>query len=169
MTHGTSNRLHGNGSGLGNQGGMMGEGWGDFYAHVMTSKPTDPANGVYSEGGYATFMIGGNNFTANYFYGIRRFPTAVMAFTGARRTNPITRSPLGTLTQAAIPRLVRLRMQFRARSPAAPSLRPRAAVRRYTTRARSGNQHFGRSVRFTSLDAASRTARVLFFRTSPTV
>ncbi|MBV6497282.1 MAG: hypothetical protein DYH05_01715 [Acidobacteria bacterium ACB1] len=88
VTHGTSNRLHGNGSGLGNQGGMMGEGWGDFYAHVMTSKPSDPANGVYSEGGYATYMIGGNNFTANYFYGIRRFPTAIMAFTGGPQNKP---------------------------------------------------------------------------------
>lgn len=88
VTHGTSNRLHGNGSGLGNQGGMMGEGWGDFYAHVLTSKPTDPANGVYSEGGYATYMIGGNNFTANFFYGIRRFPTAIMAFTGGPQNKP---------------------------------------------------------------------------------
>jgi len=88
VTHGTSNRLHGNGSGLGNQGGMMGEGWGDFYAHVMTSKPSDPANGVYSEGGYATFELGTPTFHSNYFYGIRRFPTAIMAFTGGPQNKP---------------------------------------------------------------------------------
>ncbi|MBE7515606.1 MAG: VCBS repeat-containing protein [Chloracidobacterium sp.] len=87
VTHGTSNRIHGNGSGLGNQGGMMGEGWGDWYAHVMTSTPTDPINGVYTEGGYATYQLGGS-FTANYFYGIRRFPTAVMAFTGGPNNKP---------------------------------------------------------------------------------
>lgn len=87
VTHGTSNRLHGNGSGLGNQGGMMGEGWGDFYAHVMTSKPSDPANGIYSEGGYATYLLG-SGFTSNYFYGIRRFPTAIMAFTGGPQNKP---------------------------------------------------------------------------------
>ena len=34
VTHGTSNRLHGNASGLStNMSGGMGEGWGDFYAH----------------------------------------------------------------------------------------------------------------------------------------
>jgi subtilisin-like proprotein convertase family protein len=79
-THGTSNRLHGNGSGLGGMGGMMGEGWSDWYGHAMLSEPTDPINGIYTTGGYATFMLGG--FQANYYYGIRRFPKAVIAFTG---------------------------------------------------------------------------------------
>ncbi len=81
VTHGTSNRLHNNGSGLGNQGGMMGEGWSDWYAHVMLSEPTDPINGIYTTGGYATFQLSAG-FTANYYYGIRRFPKAVKAFTG---------------------------------------------------------------------------------------
>lgn len=81
VTHGTSNRLHGNGSGLGNQGGMMGEGWGDWYGHVMLAEPTDPINGIYTTGGYATHLLG-PTFTANYYYGIRRFPKAVIAFTG---------------------------------------------------------------------------------------
>lgn len=80
VTHGTSNRLHGNGSGLGGMGGMMGEGWSDWYGHAMLSEPTDPINGIYTTGGYATFMLGG--FQANYYYGIRRWPKAVIAFTG---------------------------------------------------------------------------------------
>ena len=58
VTHGTSNRLHGNGSGLGNQGGMMGEGWGDWYAHTMTAEPTDPMNGVHGLGGYSLLGFG---------------------------------------------------------------------------------------------------------------
>jgi subtilisin-like proprotein convertase family protein len=92
VTHGTSNRLHGNGSGLGNQGGMMGEGWGDWYASTMNAEPTDPINGVYSLGGYATHLLGGT-FTGNYYYAIRRFPTAVIASTGGpsnRPHNPLT-------------------------------------------------------------------------------
>jgi subtilisin-like proprotein convertase family protein len=92
VTHGTSGRLHGNGTGLGNQGGMMGEGWGDWYASTMTAEPTDPINGIYSLGGYATHLLGGT-FTGNYYYAIRRFPTAVIAFTGGpnnRPHNPLT-------------------------------------------------------------------------------
>jgi hypothetical protein len=93
VTHGTSNRLHGNSSGLStNMSGGMGEGWGDFYAHAMLSEPTDPINGIYTEGGYATYL-GAAGFTGNYYYGIRRFPKAVMAFTGGpnnRPHNPLT-------------------------------------------------------------------------------
>ena len=93
VTHGTSNRLHGNSSGLStNMSGGMGEGWGDFYAHALLSEPTDPINGIYTEGGYATYL-GTGGYTANYYYGIRRFPKAVMAFTGGplnRPHNPLT-------------------------------------------------------------------------------
>ena len=36
LTHGTSNRLHANGSGLATQAsGGMGEGWSDFYARSL--------------------------------------------------------------------------------------------------------------------------------------
>ncbi|HVE56711.1 MAG TPA: M36 family metallopeptidase [Pyrinomonadaceae bacterium] len=93
VTHGTSNRLHGNASGLStNMSGGMGEGWGDFYAHALLSEPSDPINGVYTEGGYATYLASAG-FTGNYYYGIRRFPKAVMAFTGGpnnRPHNPLT-------------------------------------------------------------------------------
>lgn len=93
LTHGLSNRLHGNGSGLtSNMSRGMGEGWSDFYAHAMLSEPSDPINGVYTIGGYATYLLSGVGFN-NYYYGIRRFPKAVMAFTGGpnnRPHNPLT-------------------------------------------------------------------------------
>ncbi|MFM8440760.1 MAG: M36 family metallopeptidase, partial [Acidobacteriota bacterium] len=93
LTHGLSNRLHGNSSGLStNMSRGMGEGWSDFYAHSMLSEPTDPLNGVYTTGGYATYLLGSVG-TNNYYYGIRRFPKAVIAFTGGasnRPHNPLT-------------------------------------------------------------------------------
>lgn len=91
VSHGVSNRLIGNGSGLGNQGGMMGEGWGDWYAHVMTAEPTDDPLGVHGMGGYS--LLGLSAGFANNYYGIRRFPTAVKASTGGpnnRPHNPLT-------------------------------------------------------------------------------
>ena len=92
-THGTSNRLHGNGSGLStNMARGMGEGWSDFYAHCLLSEPTDPINGIYTAGGYDTYLITAG-FTNNYYYGIRRFPKSVIAFTGGpnnRPHNPMT-------------------------------------------------------------------------------
>ena len=91
LTHGLSNRLHGNAAGLAtNMAGGMGEGWGDFYAHAMLSEPTDPINGIYPSGGYATYS---SVLPDNYYYGVRRFPKAVMAFTGGpnnRPHNPLT-------------------------------------------------------------------------------
>ena len=91
-THGLSNRLHGNGSGLVlDLARGMGEGWSDFYGHCLLSEPTDPINGIYTTGAYDTYLAGpGVN---NYYYGIRRFPKAVMAFTGGpnnRPHNPLT-------------------------------------------------------------------------------
>ncbi|MBK7393221.1 MAG: M36 family metallopeptidase [Chloracidobacterium sp.] len=91
-THGTSNRLHGNASGLStNMSGGMGEGWSDFYAEAMLSEPTDPVNGIYTTGGYATFLISAG-FTGNYYYGIRRFPRAPITFLGpnGKPHNPFT-------------------------------------------------------------------------------
>jgi hypothetical protein len=93
LTHGTSNRLHGNGSGLStNMSRGMGEGWSDFYAHVLLSEPTDPINGIYTTGAYDTYLLGGVGAN-NYYYAIRRFPKAVLAFTGGpnnRPHNPLT-------------------------------------------------------------------------------
>lgn len=92
VTHGTSNRLHGNSTGLStNMSRGMGEGWGDFYGHTMLAEPTDPINGIYPTGGYATYLAT-TGFTSNYYYGIRRFPKAVIAFTGpnGKPHNPLT-------------------------------------------------------------------------------
>jgi hypothetical protein len=93
ITHGTSNRLHGNSAGLTtNMSRGMGEGWSDFYAHALLSEPSDPINGIYTTGGYDTYLLGGVG-TNNFYYGIRRFPKAVMAFTGGannRPHNPLT-------------------------------------------------------------------------------
>jgi len=92
-THGLSNRLHGNGSGLSiNMSRGMGEGWSDFYAQSMLSEPSDPINGIYAMGGYDTYL-GSGGFVSNYYYGIRRFPKVVKSFTGGPGNlphNPLT-------------------------------------------------------------------------------
>ncbi|MGB2750422.1 MAG: M36 family metallopeptidase [Pyrinomonadaceae bacterium] len=86
-THGLSNRLHGNASGLStNMSRGMGEGWGDFYGYGLLAEPTDPINGVYTTGGYATFNLGG--MQSNYYHGIRRFPRAPITFTGGPNNLP---------------------------------------------------------------------------------
>lgn len=90
--HGVTNRLHTGGI-TGTQGGQMHEGNGDFMAHLLLSEPTDPINGVYSMGGYATHSLRAASQTGNFYYGIRRFPKAVIAFTGGpmnRPHNPLT-------------------------------------------------------------------------------
>ena len=74
LTHGTTNRLIGNGSGLNwDPAGGMGEGWGDFYAlSLLNNTNADDPNGQYASGGYGTYKLGGQ--LDNYIYGIRRFP-----------------------------------------------------------------------------------------------
>ena len=93
-THGTSNRLHGNANGLNTQmSRAMGEGWSDFYAHAMLSKASDPLDGIYAIGSYVLLNGYGVIGNANYFYGIRRFPKAIMSATGGinnRPFNPLT-------------------------------------------------------------------------------
>ncbi len=91
--HGVVNRNHINGI-SGTQGGQMHEGNGDFQAHLLLAESSDPINGVYTTGGYSTLNLraafGG---AANYYWGIRRFPKAVIAFTGgplSRPHNPLT-------------------------------------------------------------------------------
>ena len=92
VTHGTSNRLHGNTAGLStNMSRGMGEGWGDWYAYTLLADPSDPINGIYTTGGYATYLIAAG-FTGNYYYGIRRFPRAPITFLGpnGKPHNPFT-------------------------------------------------------------------------------
>ena len=77
--HYLTNRLIGNSLGLiNNQGGGMGEGWGDFTALLLTVREDDilvPSNanwnGIYSLASYV--LTGGNTSQAAYF-GIRRYP-----------------------------------------------------------------------------------------------
>ncbi len=78
LTHGTSNRLHNNGSGLTTtMAGSMGEGWSDFYARALLSSAAEDPNGIYTTGGWVTYQLSG--LVDNYYYGIRRFPYAVMS------------------------------------------------------------------------------------------
>lgn len=88
LTHGLSGRLHSNGSGLSsNMSRGMGEGWSDFYALSLLSEPGDSINGIYSFASYATYL-GTTGFSGNYYYGIRRFPKAVMSSTAGPNNRP---------------------------------------------------------------------------------
>jgi subtilisin-like proprotein convertase family protein len=93
LTHGLSNRLHNNASGLsGTMSGGMGEGWSDFYARALLADASENVNGIYTIGGWATHLAAAG-FTDNYYYGIRRFPYAVRTTTGGpsnRPHNPLT-------------------------------------------------------------------------------
>ena len=88
--HYVSNRLIGDGVGLGNQqGGGMGEGWGDFHALLMTVRSQDAAfgtgdwSGCYGVGGYALSPSTAGGST--YYYGVRRYP-----YTTDMTKNPMT-------------------------------------------------------------------------------
>ena len=92
LTHGTSNRLHNNASGLATQvSAGMGEGWSDFYARALLSTAAENVNGIYSTGGWVTYQLS-PGFVDNYYYGIRRFPYAVKTTVGAngKPHNPLT-------------------------------------------------------------------------------
>ncbi|MEZ5464678.1 MAG: M36 family metallopeptidase [Lysobacteraceae bacterium] len=111
-THGLSNRLHANASGLAsNMSRGMGEGWGDYYAHSFLSNPSDPLTAIYTTGGYSTYQLTGAGDVSNYYYGIRRFPKAVMAATGGPGNlpfNPLTFADIDSnqmdLSDGAYPR-----------------------------------------------------------------
>ncbi|HKX32942.1 MAG TPA: M36 family metallopeptidase [Blastocatellia bacterium] len=110
LTHGTSNRLHGNASGLGTaMSGGMGEGWSDFYALSLLAQPGDDPHGIYAAGGWSTLQIVAG-FTDNYYYGIRRFPYATISTVGpnGRPHNPMTFADIDptqiNLTDGAFPR-----------------------------------------------------------------
>ena len=103
-THGLSNRLIGNGSGLTTtRSNGSGEGWSDLYAFLLTvDTSTDPLQSVFSTGSYVTYKCCGvTAFTQNYYYGIRRLPYAVKSYTGGpnnRPFNPLTFSDLNAVT-----------------------------------------------------------------------
>jgi hypothetical protein len=92
ITHGLTGRLHGNATGLGsNMARGMGEGWSDFYAFALLSEPADDPLGTHALAGYASYQIT-PTYDSNYYYGLRRFPVAVMASRGANGLphNPLT-------------------------------------------------------------------------------
>ena len=92
LTHGTSNRLHNNATGLNSQvSAGMGEGWSDFYARALLADASENVNQIYSTGGWVTNQIS-PGFVDNYYYGIRRFPYAVKTTVGAngKPHNPLT-------------------------------------------------------------------------------
>jgi hypothetical protein len=111
LTHGTSNRLHANGSGLATtMSGGMGEGWSDYYARSLLSTASEDVNGLYPAGAYVTLNFtnsstGGTVGTDNYYYGIRRFPYAVKTNVGGPTAlrpgqphNPLTFADLDLAT-----------------------------------------------------------------------
>ncbi len=61
----------------------LSEGWSDFYALALLSKPTDNVNGSYPIGGYVAYQWYG--FSHNYYYGVRRYP-----YTHDMTKNPLT-------------------------------------------------------------------------------
>jgi hypothetical protein len=96
-THGVSNRLIGNGGGLGtNRAGSMGEGWSDFVGGSLLAEPTDPVFGIYTTGAYATFQVSAFGVTTNNgYYGIRRLPYAPIGFRGGPNNRPFNPETAG--------------------------------------------------------------------------
>jgi uncharacterized repeat protein (TIGR01451 family) len=93
LTHGTSNRLVGNGAGLNwDPAGGMGEGWSDFYAiSLLNNTNADTPTAHFPSGAYATYKLGG--LLDNYTYGIRRFP-----YTTDNTFNPMTWADVDDVT-----------------------------------------------------------------------
>lgn len=93
LTHGTSNRLIGDGNGLiWDAGGGMGEGWSDFYSlSLLNNTNADDPNGSYAFGAYVTYQFLG--LTDNYVYGIRRFP-----YSTNHNINPLTWADVDDVT-----------------------------------------------------------------------
>jgi hypothetical protein len=72
--HYMSNRLVGNASGLNNnQGGSMGEGWGDWNGLLHIVRTGDDLDGVFTTGAWCTYIFW-NGYLDNYYFGIRRYP-----------------------------------------------------------------------------------------------
>lgn len=102
-THGLSNRLIGNGSGLTTtRSNGSGEGWSDLYAFLLTVDPSVNVQSIFTTGSYVTYKCcGATTFTQNYYYGIRRFPYAIRSYTGGPNNlpfNPLTFSDLNSVT-----------------------------------------------------------------------
>jgi uncharacterized repeat protein (TIGR01451 family) len=95
LSHGTSNRLVGNGTGLNwDPARGMGEGWSDFYAlSLLNNTNADTPTGRFPSGAYATYKLSGLAYFDNYVYGIRRFP-----YTSDNSVNPMTWADVDDVT-----------------------------------------------------------------------
>ena len=93
LTHGLSNRLVGDATGLfWDVATGMGEGWSDFYAlSLLNNSQGDDPNASYAMGGYSTYRLGG--LLDNYTYGIRRFP-----YSTDNAVNPLTWADVDDVT-----------------------------------------------------------------------
>ncbi|MBO0799468.1 MAG: M36 family metallopeptidase, partial [Blastocatellia bacterium] len=86
LTHGVSNRLVGNGTGLiAFQSGSMGEGWSDYFGLTLLRSEQDDLHGAYVVGGYVT---------NDYSVGVRRYP-----YSTDLQVNPLTFKNLGDLPE----------------------------------------------------------------------
>lgn len=83
-THGLTNRLVGGGAGItANIPRGMGEGWSDFYALCLLSRPGQPADAPHAFGSY-TAKLRGSGFLNQHYFGIRRYP-----YSTDQRKNPL--------------------------------------------------------------------------------
>ncbi len=93
LSHGLSNRLIGNADGLGEtQPRGLGEGWSDFFALTLFASASSGTTGRYPLAAYSMYQRGSTG-TNNYYYGIRRYPYALISSTGGpehRPHNPLT-------------------------------------------------------------------------------
>ncbi len=100
LTHGTSNRIVGNSTGLTwDIGRGLGEGWSDFYAMaLLNSAASDNPNLNYASGAYATYKaFGVTTYVDNYVYGIRRFP-----YSTVNTVNPMTWADVDQTTNSLL-------------------------------------------------------------------
>jgi hypothetical protein len=99
--HGLTDRMVGGGVGIFQlQTAGMGEGWSDFYAEAMLSEFGDEPDAYYPMGGYVTYLF--NGLTANYYYGIRRYP-----YTTNLNANPLTFKDIDPVRASAHPGIPR--------------------------------------------------------------
>lgn len=86
LTHGLTNRLVGNGTGLaGMQAQGMGEGWSDFFGLALLRQESDDVDGAYPVGQYVR---------NNYARGIRRYP-----YSTDLKINPLTFGQIAANTE----------------------------------------------------------------------
>lgn len=86
LTHGLTNRLVGNATGLGAlQSAGMGEGWSDYFALALLAQPDDDPHGAYPLAQYVS---------GNYQQGLRHYP-----YSTDLQLNPLTFGKLARNTQ----------------------------------------------------------------------